>query len=135
MARREFQMPPDDTEYLDATFPDWEAIVMPNGNWILIPNFSFPEGFTTNSALAAIQVLPNYPVAGLDMVYFYPAVCRSDGVAIPRTESTMNIDGKIFQRWSRHYLNGQWVVGESNIHTHIMAIRNWLEKASSKKVA
>ena len=41
--RRDYILPPDDTEYLNNTFPGWESI---EGGWVLIPNYPLPAGFT-----------------------------------------------------------------------------------------
>jgi len=131
--RRQIVLSPDDTEYLDNAFPgNWESI---SEGYVLIDHFPIRPGFTTNEVTAAIQIPSNYPVVPLDMVYFYPAVLRSDGQTIPATEATQGIDGKVFQRWSRHYRPGTWIPGESNLATHVLAIGDWLERALSGKVA
>ena len=129
--RRKFLLSPDDTEYLDNAFPEWETI---EGRWILIHNFPIRSGFTVQSATAAIQIPAAYPETKLDMVYFYPAVLRVDGKAIRATECTMPIDGKSFQRWSRHYRPGEWQPNEDNIATHVMAIHDWLDRAAPSEV-
>ena len=125
-ARHTFPLPSDDTEYLDNAFPGWEAL---EGGWVLLPCFPIPSGFTTTSTMAAIQIPPLYPASPLDMVYFYPAVLRTDGQPIAATNCTQMIDGKSFQRWSRHYQSSEWQPNEDSIATHVMAIRGWLEKA------
>ena len=123
-SRHQFMLSADDTEYLDNTFPGWEAI---EGNWILIHNFPIRPGFTIQSVTAAIQIPATYPETKLDMVYFYPPVLRSDGVSIGATQCIQTIDGKPFQRWSRHYRPGTWQPNEDNLATHVMAIRDWLD--------
>lgn len=125
-SRHMFPLSADDTEYLDNAFPDWEAI---EGGWILLPNFPLPSGFTVSSTMAAIQIPPLYPASPLDMVYFNPSVLRSDGHPITATNCTQMIDGKPFQRWSRHYQPNEWQPSEDSIATHVMAIKGWLENA------
>lgn len=129
--RRRFLLSSDDTEYLDNAFPEWEAI---DGRWILIHNFPIRPGFTIQSATAAIQIPATYPETKLDMVYFNPAVLRADGKAIGATGYTATIDGKPFQRWSRHYRAGEWQANEDNLATHVMAIRDWLDRAAPNEV-
>lgn len=129
--RREFLLSADDTEYLDNAFPEWEAIA---GRWILIHKFPIRSGFTVQSATAAIQIPAGYPATKLDMVYFYPAVLRADGRPIGATGWNQPIDGKLFQRWSRHYRLGEWQPNEDNIATHVMAIRDWLDRAAPNEV-
>lgn len=129
--RRKFLLSSDDMEYLDNAFPEWEAI---DGRWILLRNFPIRPGFTVQSVTAAIQIPSGYPQTRLDMVYFHPAVLRADGQPIGATGCTVPIDGKPFQRWSRHYRLGEWQPNEDNIATHVMAIRDWLDRAAPIEV-
>lgn len=126
-----FQLSADDTEYLDNTFPGWEAI---EGRWILLHNFPIRPGFTVQSTTAAIHIPSTYPETKLDMVYFCPAVLRKDGKMIRATEFTQTIDGQPFQRWSRHYRPGSWQPNEDNLATHVMAIFDWLDRAAPCEV-
>lgn len=129
--RRKFFMNSDDTEYLDNTFPGWETI---DGNWLLLHHFPIRTGFTVQEASVAILIHSAYPAAALDMAYFYPAIHRTDGKTIPATNCAVSIDGKTFQRWSRHYRPGTWVPNESNIATHVMAIKDWLDRSAPDEV-
>lgn len=131
--RREFVLLPNDEEYLNNTFNDWESLA--SGRWVLIHDFPVSVGFTVDKTTAAIALSPAYPVAPLDMVYFYPPVLRADGQTIPCTQVTQPIDGKEFQRWSRHYLPGTWHPNEDDLATHVMAIGDWLVRAISDQVA
>lgn len=130
--RHKFLLSSDDTEYLNNTFPGWEAI---EGRWILLHNFPVRPGFTIRSTTAAIQIPSTYPSTQLDMVYFHPAVLREDGMVIGATEYTQAIDGKPFQRWSRHYRPDTWQPDEDNIATHVLAINDWLDRAAPNEVA
>lgn len=58
--RRDYILPPDDTEYLNNTFPGWESI---EGGWVLIPNYPLPAGFTVAHTTVAIQIPPAYVVS------------------------------------------------------------------------
>lgn len=131
--RREFELIPNDEEYLNNTFNDWESLA--SGRWVLIHEFPVPAGFTVDKTTAAIELSPAYPIAPLDMVYFYPPILRADGRTIPCTQVTQLIDGKEFQRWSRHYLPGTWHPNEDDLATHVMAIGDWLVRAISDQVA
>ena len=98
--RREFQFNEEETAYLDTLSPQWETIKAKGFRWLLIPDFPIPEGYTVDRAIAAINIPLEYPIAKLDMVYFYPAIKRSDGKEIKQTQCQQTIDGKNFQRWS-----------------------------------
>lgn len=131
MLRRELCMLPDDEEYLNNSFPEWESLS--TGNWVLIPSFSLPEGYDQKTAIVAIKIPSGYPTIAPDMAYFYPPIKRIDGKTIPATQYHQTIDGKEFQRWSRHYVPGTWHAEEDGIAIHVMAIKDWLEKAASKE--
>ena len=82
---------------------------------------------------AAIRIETGYPKAALDMVYFHPAITRKDSKPIGATQATQAIDGKTFQRWSRHYTKeNPWVIGEHSLETHIWAIEDWLMREFQK---
>lgn len=130
--RRQFLLPSDDQEYLDNAFSGWEAV---EGRWVLLHDFPIRSGFTVQNVTAAIQIPTTYPTTPLDMVFFHPAVLRADGVAIRATDCTQVIDGKEFQRWSRHYRPGSWHPNEDNLATHVLAIHDWLDRAAPCEVS
>lgn len=129
--RRQFPLSADDQEYLDNSFPGWETI---EGQWVLLHDFPVRSGFTVQNVTAAIQIPSMYPATPLDMVFFYPAVLRADGTVIRATDCKQVIDGKEFQRWSRHYRLGSWHPNEDNLATHVLAIRDWLDRAAPSEV-
>ena len=127
--RREFKFNEEETAYLNTLSPEWETIKSDGFRWLLIYDFPIPEGYTVDKAIIAVNIPLEYPIAQLDMVYFYPAIKRIDGKEIKQTQYTKVIDGKIFQRWSRHYTPAHpWNPNGDSIITHIMAIQNWLER-------
>lgn len=129
--RRAFHLPEEDTEFLDDSDSKWETIIHQNKQWLLIQNFSLPVGYTVNSTTIALLISPHYPVAQIDMCYFNPPVIRKDGKVIPATQATMNIEGKSWQRWSRHRsAQNPWRPGIDCIATHLGSVENWLEKAA-----
>lgn len=70
-------------------------------SWIIFRDLEIPNGYNVSKADAAILIPPHYPTAPLDMIYFFPALVRADGKMI-RQLSNQKIEGKIYQRWSRH---------------------------------
>jgi hypothetical protein len=97
--------------------------------WVLIHDFPTSEGYNHPRVTAAIRLETGYPGAELNMVYFFPALARKDGKPIGATQAVQEIDGKGFQRWSRHR-TGQnpWRAGEDNLGTHVILIEDWLER-------
>jgi len=128
--RRAFKLPEDDTVQLDIQGHKWETTAP---NWLFIHDFPVPEGYTVPVVSVAIQISHGYPAAALDMAYFYPALRLLNGRHIPNTESSQSIDGKNWQRWSRHYSpQNPWISGEYNILTHLQLVFAWLERELSR---
>lgn len=132
MPRREFPLPAEDEAFLADYGLPWEAIM--NGSpWVLIHDFPTPEGYNHRRVTAAIRIETGYPNAALDMVYFFPALARTDGRSIGATESVQQLDGKSFQRWSRHRTaQNPWKMGRDTLGTHIILIEDWLEREFKK---
>jgi hypothetical protein len=71
------------------------------------------------------MIPPSYPSTEFDMMYFCPALHRKDGQSIGAL-SQQSLDGKTFQRWSRHRNAGEWRSGIDNLETHVLSVQAWL---------
>jgi hypothetical protein len=130
--RRQFDLPPEDVEFLNHYGVPWETIV-DGSPWVLIHDFPTHAGYNHPRATAAIRIETGYPNAALDMVYFFPALARTDGKPIGATESMQQLDGKGFQRWSRHRTpQNPWKIGRDTLGTHVILIEDWLEREFKK---
>ena len=127
--RRDFELPKEDVEFLDASFSEWEAVKEDN-MWLIINSFCIPGGYNVKEAALAIEIPSTYPDTKLDMAYFHPPLVREDGVAINATEATATISGKAYQRWSRHY---DWRLGIDSLRSHILFVEEWLTREFSKR--
>jgi hypothetical protein len=127
-----FDLFEEDVENLNKGGFQWETLSL-NGKWLLIKEFSVPNGYNYRNVEVAINIPSNYPQGKLDMAYFYPALKRLDEIPIPATEATVNINGKIYQRWSRHRNSIAWRAGIDSIITHIEEIKNWLQNEFVKR--
>src|SRR6266550_7217744 len=117
--RRAFQLPEDDLECLAARSLDWEAIVEGGVKWLLIRDYVIPVGYHQTKADVALRISPSYPDDQLDMVYFSPGLSLTSGRAI-RQLSTLGIDGKTYQQWSRHRTAANpWRPGLDNVCSHL----------------
>ena len=127
--RRQFDLLPADRQFLDDYGLPWETIVDGRPMWVLIHDFPTPEGYNHERVTAAIRMETGYPNVELNMVYFFPALARKDGRQIGATNATQAIDGKTYQRWSRHR-TGQnaWKVGRDNLGSHVILIEDWLAR-------
>lgn len=127
--RRQFSLPGEDAEGLDAMGLPWETILEGGAMWLLLRKYPLPAGYTQPTVTVAVRISQNYPIEQLDMAYFFPAVIRTDGKPIGATESMQSIDGQSYQRWSRHYTSANpWVPGEFSVLTHLALVRHWLER-------
>jgi hypothetical protein len=89
-------------------------------------DFPLPAGYQVNAATVAIRLEGGYPLAALDMMYVFPPLQRLDGRPIVRTDVIQPLDGKDFQRWSRHRTGSNpWVAGEDSVETHIYLIEEY----------
>ncbi len=132
MLRLQFQMPESDREFLETRGLSWETITDLNSKWLLIHNLPVPAGYNQQTVTAALMIVPGYPDAQIDMVYFYPPLARTDNGEI-KALTTQIIDGKSYQRWSRHRTaQNPWRPGEDDVSTHLAQVEYWLEKELKK---
>lgn len=128
MARREFELPSFDVNYLEATSLVWETVVEGGARWLFLHERPIFAGYNVAKALTAIRIVPSYPEAQIDMAYFHPPLVRSDGRGINNL-SPITIDGKQFQQWSRHRTGeSPWRPGEDDVSSHLALVDGWLEK-------
>lgn len=126
--RRQFDLLEDDDVFLKEYGLPWETVT-DGSPWVLIHQFKTPPGYNHDLVTVAIRIETGYPNAQLDMVYFYPALARADGKPIGATDAKQMLDGKEYQRWSRHRTpQNPWVPGRDGLGTHVILIEDWLER-------
>lgn len=125
--RREFDLPEADREFLDARGRLWETIV--NGQrWLLVGDYEVCPGYNRSQVLVALAIEPTYPDGPLDMAYFFPALSLLDGRGI-KALTDQAIDGKTFQRWSRHRTpQNPWRPDVDCVATHLIQVGEWLRR-------
>lgn len=114
LTRKAVTLLPDDEKFLNMFSCNWETVKEGNVGWILIPDFDVPPGYNVTKTCLALMIPGSYPTVEFDMMYFFPALSRSDGKAI-RALSNQALDKQIFQRWSRHRNQGDWRPGVDNL--------------------
>ncbi len=130
--RRQFTLPGEDQRFLDDYGLPWET-VMDGSPWVLMHDFPAPEGYTEKTVTLAIRIETGYPPAALDMAYFSPHLKRGDGKVIGATDALQRIDGRHFQRWSRHRTAlHPWDPATDNLGTHITLVEDWLTREFDK---
>lgn len=124
--RKSFSLPEEDVDFLDQVSFSWEAYLEGGSMWLLINDFNIPEGYNTTKATVALMIPPTYPASQIDMAYFFPQLVKKNGKVI-NAITNQNIDGKIFQRWSRHRKSGEWKPGLDCVATHLELVNNWMK--------
>jgi hypothetical protein len=131
--RRDFNLLEEDESFLNKLGLVWEAVKIEGALWVFIHEYPLPDGYNVSSASLGVRISSGYPTAQLDMVYFHPALSRSDGQSIGGLSLTQ-IDGKNFQQWSRHRTGANpWRSEIDNLSTHVPLADAWLILEFEKK--
>lgn len=126
--RKQFELLPDDKRFLDEYGCPWEAI-QDGSPWVILHSFPTHDGYNHQAVSIAIRLDSGYPDVQLDMVYVYPFLGRKDGRLIKATDARQQIDGKEWQRWSRHRTpTHPWLPGVDSLETHITCIEEWFQR-------
>ena len=133
--RRDFQLPAADEEYLNGLGLRWETLREIQVQWLLIRGWKVPPGYNVAVVDLALLIPSNYSDSQIDMVYFNPALSRTDGRGIGAL-STQMIEGKLWQRWSRHR-TGQnpWRPGVDDVASHLTLVDEWLRREFGARAA
>src|SRR5258706_7358198 len=130
--RRQFQLPEEDIIFLNSLGLDWETISDQGMQWVIINDYPVSAGYNLDKVIVALKIETGYPRSPLDMAYFYPALQRLDGKPI-NALSGQAIDGKQFQRWSRHRTGSNpWREGVDDLSTHMSLVRFWFDHEFNK---
>lgn len=130
--QRDFSMPEEDADFLKKLDLFWDSF-SEGSRWLILRDYVLPAGYNVEKCDVAVAIPANYPVEQLDMFYMYPNLSRTDNQAIGAL-SPQTIEGKQYQRWSRHRtaLN-QWVPGEDNLATHLELMNHSLQEEFTKR--
>lgn len=130
--RREFELPEQDTDYLNSLGLRWETFRDAGLSWLLIYGYTVPPGYNVQNVDVAITIQPGYPVAPLDMAYFFPHLQLLNQRTIAAV-TFKQINGKTFQRWSRHRTaSNPWRPGIDDLSTHLACVTFWFERELKK---
>ncbi|MBD3636594.1 MAG: hypothetical protein HUJ25_04575 [Crocinitomicaceae bacterium] len=128
--RRDFALPEQDVDFLDANELKWETVKDRTGLWLIIYEYIIPSGYNHDIVDIALKIEGGYPVTQIDMVYFNPDLQKANGNNTPiKALARLNMDGKNWQRWSRHRTGeNPWRPGLDDISTHLQMVKYWLER-------
>ncbi|MFZ6048082.1 multiubiquitin domain-containing protein [Pseudomonas sp. CR3202] len=125
--RRQFALLPKDEAYLSSSGLLWET-VDDGRRWLLVSDYPVPSGYHQTHCNLAIEIPQNYPTAELDMFYCDPPLTRVSGAQIAQTEHHQLIDGRNFQRWSRHRNPGEWSPQRDSVLSHMGLVEESIAK-------
>ncbi|NTV49971.1 MAG: hypothetical protein HGB32_11400 [Geobacteraceae bacterium] len=130
--RRHFQLPAEDTEYLENCGLQWETVAENQDRRVVIYGSPVPAGYNVTTVDINLRIVNGYPDTQIDMAYFSPLLARSDGKAIGAVVN-YNFDGKVWQQWSRHRTGtNPWRPGLDNIESHLLLVEEWLKRELGK---
>lgn len=98
---------------------------------VLLPDFPLPPGLNNARADLLLRISAGYPDVPPDMWWFDPPIRRADGAVVPATDVIETYLGRRWQRWSRHFNNGQWRSGVDNLESLLALLRRELERAAT----
>ena len=127
--RRDFVLPGTEMQFLDSLALPWSTVREPSGQLLLvIEDWQIPTGYTQRVAKLALVIPPGYPDTQIDMVYFSPALARSDGRQINNL-TVVSWSIGVFQQWSRHRTPQQpWRAGVDDLSTHLSLVDDYLRR-------
>ena len=105
-------------------------VIVPEGGMtcVILPQWSLPTGCDQSASDLLMRLHPGYPDVPPDMWWFSPSVRLTDGRELPNTNVVETYLGRSWQRWSRHFLNGQWRSGVDCLESYLALIRLDLER-------
>lgn len=123
----QFEVLPKDDEYLKQVFGDFRTIIDQGRRWLVVENYQLPDGYSHKQVTLAIEIPSLYPQAEIDMFYTCPRIYLPNGVTPSCTEVEQIIEGKSYQRWSRHRSHvSQWNPVIDSVVTHFSLIEESL---------
>lgn len=130
--RRQFSLPAEDVEWLDARGAPYELVAGPEGLRVIICDVPIPVGYNHSVVDLYFKIEPGYPDAQIDMVWFSQELRLLSGRAIGAVLQEM-FEGKAWQRWSRHRTPvNPWRPGVDGLATQYALVQEWLDRELRK---
>ena len=122
-------LPQSDIAYLTERSVAHEIAAESAMTCVVLPQWPLPSGFDRDAADLLVRLSPGYPDVPPDMWWFSPPVHLANGNALPATSVSESYLGRSWQRWSRHFRNGQWQSGIDGLESFLALIRQDLERS------
>ena len=128
-------LPSLDIGYLTDRGTKYSLASESNMTCLVLEGYKLPNGYDRDSADLLLRLSPGYPDVPPDMWWFSPAVRRKDGKQIQATDSVETYLGRQWQRWSRHFVPGQWQSGIDSIESFLALVSRELTRCASVEYA
>ena len=123
-------LPPYDAEYLANREIDHTVAIDGGMVCVVFNSHKLPAGYDRSHSDLLLRLNPGYPDVAPDMWWFCPSISRTDGKPIEATNSIESHLGRQWQRWSRHFKQGQWRSGVDSLETFLALINSDLKKCA-----
>ena len=121
-------LPQSDIAYLNERGVAHEITAELDMTCVVMSQWPLPSGFDRDAADLLVRLNPGYPDIPPDMWWFSPPVHLANGASLPATDVVETHLGRRWQRWSRHFRNGQWQSGVDGLEGFLALIRQDLER-------
>ena len=125
----QMSLPQADKAFLLERGLAYDAILEAGMTCVVIAQWPLPTGFDRKAADLLVRLSPGYPDVHPDMWWFDPPVHLFDGGSLPATDAFEWHCGRRWQRWSRHFSQGQWRSGVDGLESFLALIRRDLERS------
>ena len=125
-------LPQSDMFYLNERSVAHHIASESNMTCVVMPRWALPSGFDRDVSDLLIRLNPGYPDVPPDMWWFSPAVHLRNGQDLPATSVVETHLGRSWQRWSRHFNNGQWQSGVDGLESFLALIHQDLARSGSE---
>ena len=125
-------LPAHDVEHLAQRKPDHTVSQEANMTCVVLPKYALPPGYDHSHSDLLLRLHPGYPDVPPDMWWFDPPVKLPDGRFPVATDAMEHHLGRVWQRWSRHFNEGQWRSGIDTLESFLALIRKELERCAAK---
>jgi hypothetical protein len=122
-------LPEADTDYLTTRSIEHQSTTEGGMTCVVLRAWRLPKGFDHEAADLLLRLSAGYPDVHPDMWWFDPPIRLADGQSLPATDVVETHLGRSWQRWSRHFTNGQWHSGVDGLESYLALIRRDLERS------
>ena len=116
-------LPEPDSQYLTDREISHQVVVDGGMVCVVLLGWVLPEGLSVRQTDVLIRLSAGYPDVPPDMWWCDPGVRRSDGSEISATQVIEPHLGRSWQRWSRHFVAGQWKSGIDGLESYLALMR------------